>query len=1403
MAKKPIDTPLPDINVDWRVNPRDPNGLGYGGKAIMEAIQQKFTENDSRLDRIEEELGSGSVDFRFLNLPSGKVFVNGSAPYPFPIFVKSVLVSKNDEGEEVEEEYDRNVHLEIEVILNGNSTTTSLGNVAANQQLSVNIAPYVADGAAFALRAFNDSGNSRRTSYYDVVKANLGIGFQNVTWWANAYVNGDNAWVIPLLLDVNVNATLSATLTDKDGIIRSSRVIPSSQFASNYNLSLPHPALNGGSSGVYSLSLQLVATDESLSGLVSEPVVMNVCCVEALDEGNYLVVNNVGTGLKNYTSNRLFNYAVRVGFGNPSLHIVTKEGDVVVNDSGLLSVANGQVYSYSLSLEMERLDDADFTLNVSADIDEVPVFNKDFVFSNSDGYAATSGAKLLIRFNGRSNSEAKRGVFYNAIDNEEVIPSISGVAWSDSDGYVEVEQSDGSFQTCFRLLAGGRLTIPKKLLQMARFDNRSIEIDYQVHNVLDYDVPVVTCSETSANYFNGLEATPNRIAVLTPSTQSLVDDEGNSVNPFDDHSTNYDGEERNHVTVVIRSKPIGANATADNYSACMIYINGCKQRTYAYANDLNVNGDLLFGSDFADIDIYAIRVYENALTNREVETNCCNCKPTEVEKVRYRNRNNVRANGKVDYSLVRSLCNVFVIETENDTLPQISWGKNDSVSAKIEWFWKDHSDWNWSIVTDLFWQGTTSHGYLRQNLKGTSSHALDFDGGNHAAITKICFKKNFASSMQSHKIGSVLDYTDLARKCGVIDEDERASIWQYPAVGFQRMKDGTMVFIGLYTVGPDKGDKATFGFNNKSIALEMSDNEPLGSNFRLPMNDDTTTNDGETYKMNGVKSFEDAMKNPALVSQRWTPAYNFVYNCAKTIRPWFGSVASMKGNAVEGYDYWLVNADGDHAAFTLFYYNSAVGDWVPNGVNIATQTGIATDGKDADTLNDEFKAARVTLFRNGAAAHFDIDNAIFHQCYIEFKAATDNLSKNTYPYIKDCSNSSARIRWRQDDLDTIFDIENQGKAYKKYCVEIGDNYAAYGRNPQSVFNGINNQFWVLLREAFASEYEEFMRSRFIPALHYGGTADPLRMTMQHFEHYYFANAQEHFPEALYNEDAKYCYEEAALMGQSYGYSGIALSQCLGNHYSAEKYWVKMRYIYMASKYNADNFSLGTQTDTFRTRPYNPDDGVGNSFEITPAIYMYPSVQEGNSKIIRGFRIYPGEERKTWSVTLEASETSDQEQRVNGMSYIRSLGNLYRNAFRETVTVNGKMLTELPLGSKDNAAAIRSRVTGVVVGDASALRKVDLANLSTLQGVNDFSKCVNLRELYADNTNVTSILLCDGGPLERLHLPESIMALALYGKRSLTDLLIAGHDNVISLEAGNCSDYVMGKVLDILTTKYNA
>jgi len=1459
---------IPDYKTDWMDDPTNEHKqfagesvqkfiknelkASYGYSRVQEGYMQFFrTAEDAdaydsgdttKLLHQDELSGNTNVEFRFQNMPTGNVYVNGNNAYYFPLYVKSVI----QYGDGTEENYDTNISLAIQVNLNGGTTTTELGTFPANQSFNVNITPYVADGASFVFVASNDTGNRRMSSRYSVIRATLSLGTQNDTWWGSAFRQGDANWNVPLTLDVNVACELRATISQND-VTYVSKTVPSSEFSSNYALKMNHPIGLGGSSGIYHLHLELVATDETVSGLETVTLDYDIFCVSANDSNCYFITNNIASELQNYTNNKVFDYAVFVGSGNHTLTIESEVDGAAIATPSTTAAVNGSVGRYYLNMELERADNADFTVNVTARIDDgADVMDEAFTATNKLGYAATAGAGLLIKASGRSNSEADREKLFNILSGSAITPTWQNMTWSSVDGYMTkniIDKGGNSVTVAFiRLLSGETLSIPITPLAMRASEGRTLEIMFQPRNVMNYDTPIIKCMDEvtigegaeAVNTFNGLKVTSSKITLLTTNSQDK-----------DVQSKNYDPEDLIHLAIVVNPAYTEAGS---QFNACFIYINGVKQRVFAYNRDLNVASNLIIGCADADIDLYALRTYDNALTSDEIVTNAVNWKLSLYEKQQMKAKNNIKENGKVDFNKVRSLCNVFVFKAADGSgnVPTLGWGKNDTIRGRIKTYWRDEPTWNSQTDCDLQGQGTSSMEYFRWNFKTSFDVAWNFDGGTHPAIKKWCAKKNYASSMQCHKMGGTEAYDYLARACGAVEQNaSRQAIWQYPFVGFAEDGRGNLTFIGLYTIGPDKGDKGTFGFTSDSIAMEGLDNDRLSTNFRVPWNDTTVSPDSanEKYNVCGEKAWEDAMKNPSGVASRWKPAYNLVYECAQLIKPWKGitfggdtyaatleglesygtAIADIDTSTDEGkalykeaimYEYWI------SGSYDLYRYDPVVKEYVKayttEAINLSTQlcghnyqvgteqsggqtvpvyltTTLLANVADDDARNELFKKARISKFKAEAANYWDITNAFFHLAWVEFNAATDNLAKNTYPYMKDCTDPDARFRWRQDDVDTVWPIDNQGKDKKPYCVELEDNYSDYGLASLWVWNGRYSQFWYTLKEAFAAEYTAFVRNTFFQALHYGTGTNLLQRVMDFFQHFYFDRAQEYFGASLYNADGIYSYEQAYLYEGTYAHKGIALEQLLGDHYSAEKYWIRMRTIYMMSKYLADLFQAGQTTDCFATRV---GEGV-NTYNITPAIYMYPVVQNGE-QAIQGPRFWPGSNVQSWTAG-PITTAGDQTFRINGMSYIRDIGNLYRNTLKESVSVAGAMLRTLMLGNHEaQAADIISTVTAIVIDNATSLRKLDLAKLGTLAGTVNLTSCANLRELYAGDTAVASVVLSNGGPLTTLVLGEYITSLQLLGKQMLTTLTIGSTSRLAQVEMANCNAYTVSRIMSILS-----
>jgi len=1471
---------IPDFGTDWMHDPTN-GGKQFAGESVQKFIKDRLKESygysrtasgymqffrspedadaydqgDTTKLLSQVSLQGTNVEFRFINQYAGNVFINGNNAYLFPITVRSVDV--NSDGSETA--HDANISLSISVNLNNGTTTTDLGTFPANEEFTVNITPYVADGATFVFTASDEDGNRRTSNRYTVIRANLSLQQQNNAWWATAYRQGDTQWNVPLAIDVNVPAELTATIR-KNNVNYVSKTVPSSQFSANYALQLDHPLANGGTSGVYELHLELRATDESLASLPVESLDVNIFCVAADSTDLLLLTNNVATELQNYTNNRVMDYAVFAGSGNHTLTIEAEEDGTAITAPQTVTAQNGSVGTYYLNMEMERVDNADFTVTLTAHFDSsaTDVLDIDITATNKLGYAATAGATLLVKANGRSNTESNREQLTNLLNGNVINPTWQNMTWSSVDGYLTRTLKDSAGQNVevafVRLLAGQTMRLPIQPLKMNANQGRTLELLFQPRNIMNYDTPVIQCLDAEAidnsdsdsseaidpvaeGLFNGLRITPSRVTLLTAGSRNE-----------DTQSKNFDPEDIIHLAIVVNPAYTEAGTS---FSACFIYINGVKQRVFAYNKDLNVNANLLFGCADADLDIYAVRTYNAALTNDEIVTNAVNWRFSLADKAAMKAKNNIKENGKVDINKVRSLCNVFVFKAADGSgsIPTLGMAKGDKIHGTLKTYWRDNPSWNIEVECDEEGQGTSSMEYFRWNWKTSFSTAVNFDGGTHAAIKKLCGKKNYASSMQSHKMGGCEEYDYLARACGAVPSDAaRQAIWQYPFVGFaEKVVNGQSVFefIGLYTVGPDKGDKGTFGFGSNSVAMEGLDNDRLSTNFRVPWNDSTVTADSanEKYTVCGEKAWEDSCKNASGVASRWKPAYNFVYECSQLIRPWKGmtvgsttypntlqglqayaaAIGAIDTSTDEGkeqykdavmYEYWISGSydlyrydqhSGEYVqAYTTAAINLSsalcgkgyvVGQQQSGGVttDILLTTTLLSNAADDDARNELFKKARISKFKKEAGNYFNVTNAFFHLAWVEYKAATDNLAKNTYPYMLDATDADGRWCWRQDDVDTVGPIENQGKDKKPYCVELEDNYSDYGMASLWVWNGRYSQFWFTLKEAFATEYATFVRTVFFPALHYGSATNVMQRIMDFFQHFEFDRAQEYFGAALYNADGTYCYEQAHVYSGTYAHKGIALEQLLGDHYSAEKYWIRMRTVYMMSKYCADLFAAGQTVDCFATRV---GEGV-NTYTLTPAIYMYPVVQNGE-QALQGPRFWPGNPALTEWTAGPITTAGDQTFRINGMSYIRSVGNLYQNTLKESVSVAGQMLRTLNIGSHTaDPQDIKSTVTAIAIDNATSLRQLDLAQLETLQGSVNLSACANLRELYAQDTALASIVLADGGPLETLVLGDNITTLQLLGKQMLTTLTIGSTSRMTSVEMQNCNAYTTSAVMALL------
>ena len=1182
---------------------------------------------------------------------------------------------------------------------------------------------------------------------YTVQLTALSIFADNFRWWT-AYLG---AIILPLNIGGNIAKTLHVSMSGKDYNESYEVAIGTNVYIETaYNYTIPHP----GKTGVFRVSAYVGNSDESIK---TKTVAFNIICAVAGERVKLIAVNNVLEKATNWVENTLFDYAMYDGDSVSTFarFVIMKEGQQVFS-SNENSIAVSTKHTFSLPLEIDTLDNSEFSIQVEV-LDESVALTSPLVFpvNNSLGYSAVAGATLYVNPRTRNNRQENYREVVNEMNGTAIAAGWKNMNWG-NDGWVP--DADGN--RVLRLMAGSSLTMAYYPFarECARV-GKTLEIDYRVDHVTDYSKPIVTISTPDGVSFTGLNIYADQIVMHS---QSLREDSVQSLHTFEGKRTRF--------TLTILPMAYGN----PDFNLCILYINGVKNREFAYEDNdyFAQRGGIVIGSDCADVDIYGIREYDSGLTSQGVLTNYINWLSDSAEKARVRLYNDILdGNGsEVDFDNTRDQFNCLVFD---NTIP--SMADQTARVGNLDVLFTDHPEWNVSISgVTAKGQGTSSMKYwiwnTRYQLDKAKSVITHADGTTSTkkwqmvpwipAGQKFTAKKNFASSMQSHKIGSVNAYNDLYREVGLRNEameteqyaDARVAVYQMPFVCFEKSvnEEGRTVytFRGLYTFGPDKGDKYTFGFDTdlfpNLISIEGSDNSPLCTLFRVPWNNNVFYNsDEEAFQYNGANSW-DAGEGKVESISRFIPAYNIVYECSPRLLPFDGTPEELNEQAAamrtRPCEFWIAKA-GDGSRFDVFYFEASLNRFIPSDtgkgvMNLVTQLvdkgyGLSAadlSGKTNDELNALFVNARIAKFRAEAPLYWDVDDTLFFMNNVEFNAGTDERAKNTYPY--SFGTETSRFRWRVDDADTRFDTTNRGLPNKEYSVETHDT----DETGASIWNGETNNFFNLMELAFPEEKVASMRGMMTAMQSLGGlkSGNDLEKIYAFYQKYFFDEAQEYFPANSYNADARYCYENGKLAYRAGIYSNDTdpITQSLGDHYQAEQRWITKRILYMMSKYSFGLFSAaGTDTITVRA--------AGNTitYDLTPAMDMYPAIANGTSIIRAG---------ETCSMVIELSGTGDQQNAIQGASYLQDIGDWYDKNVQGSMVIQGRMLREIRLGSKTGHIVIS--ITSLTISNCTSLQKLVLSNIATLSGTLNLTSCTHLQEVYADGTSLSQMKLPTGGSM---------------------------------------------------------
>lgn len=1239
--------------------------------------------------------------------------------------------------------------LEVSIKNSANADYTIVKQMYVNsaEKLKLDVTEYLTSNTnSVMLKCKGEvSEESTQALIYNVTVTSLGINADNFRWWIP--INGDI--VVPFMISGNISKKLFATITGADYNQSYEENLGTATYIETpYNYTIPRPEKDG----VYTLTAYVTNSDETL---VSKAISYNIMVVSTGSQNKYLIVNNLNTNIRNYAENTILDYSIYAGDASISDIVFTIDFDgkqVYLSNEDAAPTQTKNTFSYQAEIEYDLSDTFDLTLTIGDSTTSNLVQPITLKVDNSYSFSSVGGAVFYMNPKTRSNTQSNRKQIVNQMTGEEINATWNNFNWAN-----DAWQTDESGNSMLRVLSRELLTIDyfPFSTESARI-GKTIEIDYQVDNVIDFSIPVIRMCTDEDGYI-GLKIMPDNVCLQSTSLKNNIT-----------QSINTDTGKRIRLSVVIMPTAYG-NA---DFNLAIIYINGKKNREFAYASNdyFAQNSPIRIGSDAADVDVYGIRMYDQALTSQQVLKNYINWLSDMEEKERTALENDVldTTGTEVDYNNTVDQYNVMVFDTD---LPYFL--DQSKKKGTLSVYFYEHPERNVSITKmEASGQGTSSKKYFRWNTKykikddsvityadgstGSKSWAMVDD---IPAATVFTAKKNFASSMQSHKMGSVNSIDMLYKELGFSNEamqteqykDARITVYQMPFIMFTKSinDEGETVyrFEGEYTMGPDKGDENTFGFDTdlfpRMIAIEGSDNSPLPSLFRVPWSSRMQYNeDEEAFQYNGQNCWDFGGGDTANIDL-WIPAYSLAYECSNRILPFNGTLEELNADVIKyrssGYDYWIAKA-GDVNQYNQYYFEASEQRFISAGINLKNQLAGYIDNIGSFSivqLNELFINARIAKFRDEAPNYFDISDAIFHRNWVEVMAGTDQRAKNTYPY---CFGDGCKWKWRFDDTDTIFDTDNQGQPLKKYSVEVTDN---------KIWNGQTSNFWNLIDLAFEDRIKNEMVS-FLDAMEtLGGlkVGDDYSKLFAFFKRFYLDSSQ-YFPATIVNADAKYSYETAKL-NPDYTNDTDPMTQCLGDHYSAESAWISKRINYIMSKYSYGNFSANGN-DTILVRAA----GDLIDYHLTPAIDLYPNIANGTS-IVRGKRTFAGD---TTVMTIDLGGSADQQNIIQGASWYSSIGDWHDKNVKGAMTISGRRLQEIILGSKDDQITI-SIDSLDVKSNCKSLQKILLSNISTLKGNLDLSYCSNLREIYADGTSLSQIILPKGS-LEHIEYPDTNQYLTL-------------------------------------------
>lgn len=1357
------------------------------------------------------------------------------------------------------------MEVEVQRFANGNYTTILTLSLPSMPMTStafeeIDITDVIPDGSSQIRIVAKDetTGAVGRLIFQSVVKATLGV--TPVFAWERAITDLDDG--IPVAYAISgtqVQKTMHLRIYSNDG--KQYRDFEYIIGTSTYTLANPWtPTVNPNdaltdivkimSHGVHTIEAWVTCTSDD-NTYSSDHVRNQVMVVADPSSRNaYLMLQQLNTEVNNYVQeDPLFQFAVYNPLnpeeGTKVSFLITdyNQEQSYMNTESMAK--NGTKYSVPGTIEIEgaSLGVSSYAYFRAKDADGFNMLNGTdsiiITVDNNYDFSPVSGADLYINPSNRNNGEANPAQILNAAKkNNPVGATFEGFSFDNNDGWIQA--ADG--RRVLRILAGQHVHIdydPFAEFQTNYAANVTIELDVKISNVTNETDPIIDIANfvLASGKFTGARIYPIEGLVMTSSKTT----EG-------EQNFGFREDVRTHIAINICSAIYADPDSRNTVPLVRVFVNANPYREFMFALKQNEWGrdpySIEIGQSGADIDIYSIKVYRKALSSQNVMQNYKSSLPTSAQKLTFADANDIiGADGTISYELAREKYSCIVHHGVPTSIQH--------PDATTCWLHIDHivngvydKDTSGDICREtaslpVKGQGSTAKHYCDWNQQYDAKKAkgkITVDGaevidgwidGNgkykgayyylntkDAKSNKLVGKINYASSMQSHKMGATNAYNDLYHAVmgdsldTIMAEDSKARCTCKEDMFFffvQETETSTPRFEGIMTFGSGKMDKKTWGYDDEVYPdfamFEGSDNDQPVTNFERPWNDDVTYNPAEEYyEYNGkgnidfdagaVYEDEDENEIPTGIAVDVMKNFiNFGYLHCTDLQPWTnnGGTATSLINAADSADihsqYWITSPDDIAEIGDLFSWSPLDAAWVRAGINrenrnIFDENPSVEFSADYAATNESLIESIITRFKASGKNYYNVRSKLFHSCFVEnLLAGSDNCAKNTY-YVVDPVKHI--INFHADDLDTIFKTDNVGWQTKPYYV---DRVHHIDDDGVECYSGTHNMFFNTFDRAYENEKQQMMNDILTAMASIGGSVNG-------FMEKYFFGIQRAIPCIAYLEQARIRYEKRQIQVNE---NIITLdtvdpiTQQLGSQLESELQYMDRRLVYFMSYAAYGSFSVGGGSGVsgsfgFRGFPKRNGGGARIAFTVRPHQYLYPTAAFGQTLINPHVRLSP---RDTYEILIEKSCSSDTTCSLFGIDFYREIGNIGDISVNPAynITIGGKRLTKIeavPLSGdgefRPAAINITARlVESVQINCADVGSSINMSALTRLKSIDLRKSSINTCDIPETQT------------LEEIRFGEKMSGVRIAGVPNLSALTLEGYAYLQDVYVGSGND----------------